>query len=306
MTKLIKKKILNILRNYLKIQLTGNLGKVVEDENKIICYVSKRKCKYKNFSYTVPCFGINERNKKVAKMYKLDKPICYVIDGLEFKKEVYILGYDNCEIIIKNCKFNFNLGIQVNGKCTLKNTFIIPHHILSVNAKELVIEDIDIINQLKYAGVDLHIILAGDKKLDIINSSIGREKEKTKVSIISADQLNLVNSKIVGDIVKCDAKRILANNNSSLVASDKVILKTNDFQQINITSPTIICNDNIFNNKKQSITLEKLVDPLKIKRVELIELLKKIKYECEKNNTKKINRYRNKLNNKPISKVLKK
>lgn len=59
MTKLIKKKIFNILRNYLKIKLTGNLGKVVEDEDKITCYVSKRKCKDKNFSYTVPCFGIN-------------------------------------------------------------------------------------------------------------------------------------------------------------------------------------------------------------------------------------------------------
>lgn len=236
-------------------------------------------------------------------MYKLDKPICYVIDGLEFKKEVYILGYDNCEIIIKNCKFN-ELIVHALVKCTLKKTIINPHYRLSIRADKLIIEDMDINNQFKYS--DLDIILIGDKKLDIINSSIGREKEKTTVSLISANQLDLVNSKIIGDIVECDAKKILANNNSSLVASDKVILKTDDFQQINITSPTIICNDNIFNNKTQSITLEKLVNPLKIKRVELIELLKKIKYECEKNNTKKVNRYRNELNNKPIGKVLKK
>lgn len=38
----IKIKLYNILRYYTKKHITGNLGKVVEDKDKIICYVEKK------------------------------------------------------------------------------------------------------------------------------------------------------------------------------------------------------------------------------------------------------------------------
>lgn len=39
----IKEKIYQILRNYYKNYLTNNLGKVVETDDKLICYVKKKK-----------------------------------------------------------------------------------------------------------------------------------------------------------------------------------------------------------------------------------------------------------------------
>ena len=39
----IKKCVYNLAREYVKKQLTGNLGKVVEKEDRLICYVNKTK-----------------------------------------------------------------------------------------------------------------------------------------------------------------------------------------------------------------------------------------------------------------------
>ena len=39
----------NIVRNFYKGYLVGNLGKVVEEEDKLICYVDKNKIKEENY-----------------------------------------------------------------------------------------------------------------------------------------------------------------------------------------------------------------------------------------------------------------
>lgn len=85
-----KKALYNITRPSAMKYLTGNLGKVVEDDEKITCYVKRSKVKKKDYHYTIACFGIGENQEKVAKAYNLNKPICYVIDGLKFKNIKYI------------------------------------------------------------------------------------------------------------------------------------------------------------------------------------------------------------------------
>lgn len=78
-----KKVLYNITRPYAKKYLTNNLGKVVEDDEKITCYVKKRKIKNENYTYTISCLGVGEEQKEVARAYNLNKPICYVLDGIE-------------------------------------------------------------------------------------------------------------------------------------------------------------------------------------------------------------------------------
>ncbi len=300
----IKKIIYNVLRNYVKNYITGNLGKVVEDDEKLTCYINKEKIKKQNYHYTISLFGITENNKRLADAYNLNKPICYIIDGITFKKKnVYIFGYEGCEVIIKNCNFEFGMsGFIHSGKCTLDNTYIRAFSNLSFQAKELAIQNMNS-TQLKVLGSKKSISFTANDKLYIINSTIG--KEKTKVSLAATNELNIINSKIIGNEILCKSPNIRTDENSSLTASDKVNLEIDDFNAINITTSTIILNNDKISNEKKSVTLKKITDPLALKRLELIKILRKLKNECEQINSEKIKEYKSSLEGQSISKVLK-
>lgn len=308
----IKKELYNIARNYVKKYLTGNLGKVVEDDDKLTCYVNKRKLKKKDYSYVIACHGISENNKQLANEYNLNKPICYVIDGLEFKKDmVCIFGYNDCEVFIKKCHFCYQLYARINGKCNLENTDIESLRLLQISADELVIKNMNMNNHFSLSS-DLNISLGATEKLDIIDSNIGKVNEKTRVSIISGGtitsngKLNLVNSKISGDKVECITNKMVSDNNSKIIAKDKIDLSIDDFEKINIISPTIIFNGKALLNKNNNVLLEKIIDPLKKQRLSLMKTLKEIKNQCEITNIKKFTDYKNDLESKTISKILKK
>lgn len=288
----LKRVIYNIARLSAKKYLTGNLGKVIEDEEKITCYVKRNKIKKKNFAYTIHCCGIGKKQKNMAKEYKLDKPICYVFDNIELNHRAYIFGYNNCEVIIKNCNFGLGLYISINGKCTLDSTNIATFSYLTIGANELVIKNMDS-DKIKVIGSELSFIMVGDNRIDIINSNIG--DKNTNISLLSTNELNIVNSSITGKNVECRSEAINVDKKSSLIATDKVNLKTGDFKPINIKAPTIIFNSNLIETEKESIVLKQVTKPLEVKRLKLVNLLKEIKSECEE-----------KLSIQPISKVLKK
>ena len=303
----IKQKLYTIIRNQLKRKFTNYLGRVVEEEDKLICYVNKRNCKKNKFEYIIKCKGIEESNQELAKLYKLDKPICYIIDDLKTAKHrIYVFGYDDCEVIIRNCQFGFDLNVHVNNKCTIENTHVqAPSSYLSIGATNLIIKNMNIHNELSIS-LPLHIIFGSAESIEINDSNIGKENENTRVSIISNQVLTIKNSKVSGDAVKFAAKKITADRNSALIASEKVDLIAKDFNQINITCNNIIFNGEKIPDHKKSVILEKTTDPLKIKRLELIDILKKVKFECEKVNEKKTTKYQESLNKQPISKTLRK
>lgn len=302
-----KKILYDVTRPYAKNYLTGNLGNVVEDEEKLTCYVKRSKVKKKDYNYTIACFGIgeNEDRKKIAKAYKLDKPICYVIDGLEFKKhQVYVFGYNDCEVIIKNCSFGLDLCVHVNGKCTLDNTDIKTFSYLSISANELVIKNMSS-DQIEVIGSKSHIGFGANDKIDVIDSNVGNKKKNIRVSFTATNGLNISNSSIIGKEVECESSIINVDENSSLAASDKVDLKTNDFNPINIDAPIIVLNGEKLVNNKGKVVFRKITDSLELKRLELVNLLRKVKTECEKINSEKVSEYQEELTVQPISKTLK-
>ena len=304
---IIYKKLYRIFRNYIARYLTGHLGKVIEEDDKIICYVKKDKCQKEKYNYTIACFGINKKNQELAEKYNLNKLICYVIDGISIDDEdVNIFGYNDCEIIIRNCNFDMGLHIHIQGKCTLENTFIREFNSLTIHANELLIKNMDIRNQLKLASVKLHIRLSANEKLEINNSYIGKTKENTNVTITAPKQIEIYNSKISGDVVECKSNKIISGKKSTIEATEKVNLRINEFYQINITSPVIDYNGNSIDTENKSVILKSTKDALKIKRFELIKLLKKIKNQCEETNKQKVEEYSDSLSKKPISRVLKK
>lgn len=295
------------LREIVKRMITDNLGKVVEDDEKITCYVKKRKIKNNRFYYTIACSGMGTRDRELASIYNINKPILYVVDGLEFKKKkVNIWGYNGCEIIFRNCKFEFDLNVDVNGKCTFDNCFIRSFNNLSIGADELIIKNMDIRNQLVWAGSSFRIFLGGNKKLEINNSNIGCEKEKTRVFLFAKDEIGIYNSKIAGDIVECKSDKIIAGKKSLLSGTEKVVVEADKFYEINIDSPKIVYYDNILEFDRKNMILKKNTDQLDIKRSEVINCLKQIKDECENLNKEELDTYSKYLNNREITKVLKK
>lgn len=296
----------NITRTYIKKYLTNNLGKVIEDDKKITCYVKKNNVKKGKYNYTIACFGIRKEKEKFAKVFKLNKPICYVIDGIDLKKhKTFIFGYNNCDIIIKNCNFGLDVSINTDGKCTIDNTNITTFSYLLISANNLIIKNMDS-NQIKSISPKSNIVFSSSNKIDVIDSTIGSQKEDINISFLTSNMLNVVNSNIVGKQIECKSSAIIIDEKSSLAAIDKVDLQTDDFNSMNIDAPTIILNGNKISNKNKSIVLKKVTDPLSLKRLELVNILKQIRAQCESINSKKILEYQEELAIQPVSKNLKK
>lgn len=275
----------NIVRNFYKGYLVGNLGKVVEEEDKLICYVDKNKIKEEKYNYTIYCYGINEKDKELAKIYNLDKPVHYVIEGITLKdKKVYIYNFhnDDCNITIKNCDFDWGCSIAANCDCTIDSTHIREFHLLMIDTKNLTIKNMDLTNELAIAGSDLSIRLGATENINLINSNIGKEKERTKVSMISYKNIKLTNSTVNGNEVECESKDIITNDNSSLNGTDKVKIKSDNIDRISISSNTIVYNDKVLEQEeKKEVIIEKKDDDLTNKRLELISLLRSLKDTCE-------------------------
>lgn len=309
---ILKKNLYNIIRNYLKKYFTGNLGKVIEEDDRLVCYVKKSKCKRNKYNYTISCFGIMEKDKKLANAYKLNKPICYIIDGIESeRKRVYVFGYSNngdseCEVIVKNCRFNWDANIHVNGKCTLDNTYIRAFHSLSIGAKDLIIKNMNLDHKMKLAGSEYHISIGAKESLIITWSNIGEIYDTVKVDLISDNQLYIFNSSVMGNEIKIKSPLIETNEVTSIVALEHTDIETDEFEKLNIDSPITIFNGKDISEYGKTIELGKNNDPLKNKRLELLEVLKNIRNNCTKTTDEIAENYKNNLNNQPVSKVLKK
>lgn len=303
----IKKEIYNLAREYAKGYLTGNLGKVVEEEDKLICYVNKNKIKKDYFGYTIICKDVRKPCKDLANAYKLNKPIVYVISGLEFKKDnVNIYGHNDCKVIISDCKFHRGVKVDVDGECMIRHT-IIENSIfkrISLFADRLTLQDMYIDNFLHLAGCDLSIFLGAKENLTVIDSFIGRLNQRTNVSMHSENRMIINNSKMHGNHVNCESSRIATYQNSEFMGGNSVDIKTDSFNRIKVTAPTITLNGNEIDTKNKPVRLKPLTDSLSLKRLEVIALLKQLSDKCSEVNEKEISRYSEEVKNHTIKKTL--
>lgn len=290
MIKKIKLGIFNILRHYVKSYVTGNLGKVVEKDDYLVCYVKKGKIKNHKFHNYITCPGIKEKDKELAKIYKLYKKVYYIFDDLDFNNnEITIFGYgDNSEIVIKNCKFNYGLTINALGNCTVDNCYIASQCNLNFHAKNLTFKNMDVNNTLKYAGFDLQVSFSAEENLSLENCNIGKMNEKIKVFLYSLQNINLFNTKIVADIVKCSTKTLNAYNSSLVKAKEKIEIEGEILNNLSMVASVIVSKDEITS-----------------KRIELIDRLKNIRDKCLRINGKKVKKYEKELNNVSVKRVLK-
>ena len=147
------------------------------------------------------------------------------------------------------------------------------------------------------------ILFAAKDKIEVIDSNIGNQKENIIITLRATNKLNLINSNIVGNKLECKSNEITTDKQSSLVAVDKIILQINNFNPININAPTIVLNKEEISNK--STEIKRVTDPLTKKRLELINILKQAKIQCESINSQKVLESEEELNSRPVSRILK-
>lgn len=215
--------------------LTNNLGKVEEQEDKIICYVSN---KYFNKGFdevNIYCSGIDEDYEKLAKKYSIDKKICYIFDGNnigESYKSINIKGMGNCEIILRNVCLDNLSSIYVAGKCVIENSLLYSSDCFSISAKELILDNVICENYRANTGY----IISG-RQMTIKDSKIGYTENDGN---IFGDKINITNSTIRGSIIELECDELNMYFDS--------VIKV--FNKLDIQAEKYIINDSIITAPK--------------------------------------------------------
>ena len=304
---IMKKKIYNIIRNYLKKQLTGNLGKVIEKDDALYCYVDKKKCRPRRFFLNIMCQGIKRCDKELARIYNLDKKVYYIFNNINFKKnEVRLFGNENSEIIIKDCNFEYGLDIANGKNITLDNVSIKYIRGLNLYAENLNLKNMNFDNHYYYIGCKKEIRLYADACLSITDSNIGRINGNFKTSIVSS-KLVLSNAKINGKEVFCDSKEIECLSDSSFIGANIVRVNTDSYpENLLIEAPNVIGNKEFIQGRNNYIYENSTEEErLGIKRQELITALKDLKNKCTNRKKQILDNYDKKLSNQEVKKLLK-
>ena len=285
----------NIIRKHQLKKITGNLGKIVETQDKIICYVKENKCRQTKHTMIINCSVPRLDGKK---KYGIDKKIVYVIENLDIKdKSLYINGYAGCEIIIRECNLNFDIDIYTDGTCTIENTSITSvEPFASIAVKNLILKNTSI------NASTLYIETA--QNLELVHSRIGNSL--SDIDILSLDNLNMKNTSIYGKNIRCISINVTSDDQSILSAQNKAEIGSSNFNKINVKAKTIIANQKQLPPTSSKVVLEMPGQKLKNARIELINQLKRIKRKINTQNQCLIKKYQTTLESKPISRVLSK
>lgn len=242
--------------------LTGNLGRVIEKKDKIICYVDKENENKK----IIELFNSkSNKNLEISRLYEINKPIYYIFDSLNFNYTTNILGYDNVRVIMNNCNFiNGEYLIEINGKCRIDS------------CRFTGILDIDS-NNLKI----INSYLNGTGNRFLIHSLYGLNISDTKIDVcdslflfIKSDNISFGNVNINGRGVDIEAFNLDISKDSIINSESTSIrcLESNmSMDNIKNSKTYSYCDSNSWHTQNISDY------DLKEKRIKLIDTLKKVK-----------------------------
>lgn len=285
----------NLKRKIILKHITGNLGKVVEEEDKIICYIKQNAVNGLTKNLTL----LNSTSNKF-KEHAICKPIHYVFNNLTCTSSIY--GYNNVNVYFNNCNFNYCDNIDIDGSCHIESSQFNSSIGFRIYANNLTIKSSDI-NPLGYKS----FIISADQKLEIQNITTGENKPYrclNKINIYSMDN-TIVKDATINCTNICINSPKLTLLNSSINAMNEANIHSNNISGLLIDAKNLSCND-ILIDHNEKILINKKITPLSKNRDKLIETLKLIKNKCESLNNEEINSITTKIKNKPISKVLKK
>lgn len=294
-----------------------NIGTIMEEEDKIICYVNQKLLeKYKRRKgYTIFCNGIPiyEKMKQKIKYYQLDKPVYYIFDGIQVDFMSFSSIF-NSTLVFKNCTFNHKLSFISTDKVILQNNTynswtknsIRQGDFLSGEIKELIVQNDYLANQFK--GVDNSQDFGVDittDRLTMMNSTIVAENEGQ--IYIKAKEAYFMDSTIEAPEMYLDLDNIAYIN--SLLKSSKGIMIENencncdlDMGFYKVDSPYVVYNGMEIINKEKEEQKQNEENLTEVK-IPLVQLFTNLQNKC---NQEIVTQYLRKEAEQPISRVLKK
>lgn len=315
----IKNKIQNTIRQIIISDITNNFGIVEIYDDKIICYVDNKNLKKIKKGQYLPTYQLFFNSKKMysqetLELYKLNKPIHYVIDGMNFNNALIVIGPED-SVHFKNCTFNDEINISTSGQVIFENNKYVDKYGLYTTRNNLFFnviadEGVTFIND-NYINDTSSICYyrptfnfdVRTKKLTIENSTFKFRRNDGNVNIKTD---NLVMN---GSDIKCDkpiniSAHTIDSYNSSIESNSEINIKNQNLENpLKLISPKIIVNDidmtkySVINN--DSVNLQK-------SRIELVKQLKKLRDFCVEENLKSTKVYENTLNERSVVKTIKK
>lgn len=311
-------KVYNIARQDYLEKFVGNLGKIVEDDDKITVYATQRLVNKngKNVYYELMCNGMNthyEKSRNIVEKYKLNKPVYFIFDGIVFDRFTRLSSrFGN--VIFKNCTFTNGLQVTYADNITLENNIYINwtdfygygNSFLFGNIDELTIVNDKFVNtdSLKQYSKTKFGINISANKVNIINSTVKAESQG-QINI-SAKEISVVNSTITGPEVYIDSESIKSSD--SVLTSENGIMienKNEDFTG-DVQAPMVIYNGVDLSAPNDAITVNEDDVKLRKARYELLQKLRTLLNNCKQINDDKANVIKAQLNSRPVSIVLSK
>jgi len=316
-------KIYNFLRQYYIKDMIGNIGTIIEDDDKFICQVEQKKLERnkkeeKTEFYELTLKGrmipIGESTDELMKKFHIEKPVEYIFDGIVFNSNLKFSAM-NCTVIFKNCTFNCGLRIKFADKVILENNKYIDNtgiynygnsFLYGRSINELVIKNDNFLNSYesqKYDNNKFGINICTNK-LTIINSNILVENDG-QININSKDT-TIEKTNIMGNEIYLDSKH-LTTPDSMFISKNGIIIENKecDFSG-KVKSPVIIYNGIEINTNNETFHIDNELCNLRVSRQQLLEQLQRLKKHCNETNFNQMQELKKELDSKPISKVLKK
>ena len=230
---------MNILKNYKRKlalrSITGNMGRVVEDEDEIICYVRQKKLK-KDCIILKGCRNFN--NENITRKYGIDKPIHYIFDGLECSSDIY--SYDGIKLDFRNCYFKYCSYISLVGDCEFENCTFASSLFYDIYADDITIKSSSISVLAGYNRFHVAAIY----KLSLIDvDGIGGHFSKNRSVYFSSGKEILFKDTNIDCLDISIAAEKLVSINSNLRARRTANIESNEISGLVVDSPNIICND---------------------------------------------------------------
>lgn len=295
-----------------------NIGKIVEEKDKIICYADQKnvnRYKENRATYRLTLNGINQTNEKIKNIvekYKLNKKVYYVFDGIKFDTVVYICSLDPSIIIFKNCTFDMNIGIMFGYNITFQNNKYMNYYpnrkyfltASEVNKITFFNDNYVNRNELQQYGESCFGMQINAKEVEFINSKF--DLENSDSMNITAKRTKIENSELKVNDAYIESQSIDFMD-SIIIAQNGVMIENKNCDFVgNIQSPIVLYNGiHIANNKKELNKISKEEALLNEARHNLIKKLRDIRNYCRELNDNKIEDVKDILNNQPIIKIIK-
>lgn len=314
-----KKKIYNEARKAYLMKSICNIGRIVETDDKIICYVEQEaldKYKEKRPIYDLSLRGMNvvtDGIRETTEAFGLDKDVEYIFDGIKFENGLKFTS-TWCNVVFKNCTFEKSIYITWGNEITFENNkyiddfdvYFLGNCFLTANmVKKITFINENFVNSSKYVySKPIFGMKIDAREVEFIDSVV--VCQNTGGIKIDAVQTKLENSAFIGDHFFIKSTSIKSSD-TVITGKESVTIQNSNCDFDGEVKSKMIVYNGIELSAKSDEKVKVDVDEVKLRcqREKVIQELRRIRDYCLLVNEEKIQKVRDELNSDTVSKVLK-